>query len=470
MFSQGGQMATLTFLGADNTVTGSKHLITSGSCRILIDCGLYQGLKALRMMNWEPFPIRESTLSSILFTHAHIDHTGYLPRIVNNGFNGPVHATPPTCELARIMLPDSGRLQEEEARFANKKGVSKHKPALPLYTEEQAQNSLKLLTPNPYDKPCEIAEGVNIVFRNAGHILGSALVQMTINESGKSTNVLFTGDLGRMGTPILQDPAIVDETDYLVLESTYGDRLHNSIDRKAALGAAVKESLKHGGVLVIPAFAVERTQELLYILYLLKAEKDIPDAPVYIDSPMAVKVTSLFSRYRDIYDEEAKELLKSDEHILDSPHVHFCRTVEESKALNKKKGPMIIISASGMATGGRVLHHLMHRLPEKNNTVLLVGYQAVGTRGRSLFDGARKLRIFGENVPVNARVASLDGFSSHADYSEILTWLEKFRHAPKKVFLVHGEPDAQKSLKEKIETKFGWNVHAPAYREEVDLA
>lgn len=463
-------MATLTFLGADNTVTGSKHLITSGSSKILIDCGLYQGLKALRMMNWEPFPIRESSLSSILFTHAHIDHTGYLPRIVNNGFNGPVHATPPTCDLARIMLPDSGRLQEEEARFANKKGVSRHTPALPLYTEEQAQNSLKLLTPNPYDKPCEIAEGVNVVFRNAGHILGSALVEMTIKEGSTSTKIVFTGDLGRLGTPILPDPAIVEEADYLVLESTYGDRLHSSVDRKAALGAVVKESLKRGGVLVIPAFAVERTQELLYILYLLQEEKDIPDAHVYIDSPMAINVTTLFSRYKEIYDEEAKELLKSNEHILDNSHVHFCRTVEESKALNKKKGPMIIISASGMATGGRVLHHLMHRLPEKNNTVLLVGYQAVGTRGRSLFDGARKLRIFGENVPVNAHVASLDGFSSHADYSEIITWLEKFRHAPKKLFLVHGEPDAQKSLKEKIETKFGWNVHAPAYREEVDLA
>ncbi len=462
-------MATLTFLGADNTVTGSKHLLTSGNSKTLIDCGLYQGLKALRLMNWEPFPLPESSLNSIIFTHAHIDHTGYLPRIVYNGFNGPVHATPPTCDLARIMLPDSGRLQEEEARFANKKGVSKHTPALPLYTQEQAELSLKLLAPNRYDTSCTVAEGVNVIFRQAGHILGSALLEMTVKEGSASTKIVFTGDLGRIGTPILPDPAIVEETDYLVLESTYGDRLHNNVDRKAALGAIVKESLQRGGVLVIPAFAVERTQELLYILYLLNADKDIPDAQVYLDSPMAVNVTTLFSRYRDIYDEEAKELLKSDEHILDSSHVHFCKTVDESKALNARKGPMIIISASGMATGGRVLHHLMHRLPEKNNTILLVGYQAVGTRGRSLLDGAKKIRIFGENVPVNARVASLDGFSSHADYSEIITWLEKFRHAPRRVFLVHGEPDAQKSLKEKIEARFGWNVHAPAFREEVDL-
>jgi len=462
-------MATLKFLGADRTVTGSKHLIISGDSRILIDCGLYQGLKALRLMNWEPFPVSGRDLSSIIFTHAHIDHTGYLPCMVKAGFSGPVHATPPTCDLAKIMLPDSGRLQEEEARYANKKGVSKHKPALPLYTEEDAEKSLPLLSPVSYDKPFEISDGVDIVFRQAGHILGSALVQMTIKEGGAAKKVLFTGDLGRLGTPILPDPAIVEDADYIVLESTYGNRLHGNTDRKAALCAVVRESLKKGGVLVIPAFAVERTQELLYILYLLNANNDIPRAPVYIDSPMAVKVTSLFSKYRDIYDEEAKELLKSDEHILDSINMHFCRAVDESKELNNRKGPMIIISASGMATGGRVLHHLMKRLPEKNNTVLLVGYQAAGTRGRSLQDGAGKLRIFGENVPVNAHVATLDGFSSHADYSEIIAWLEKCRFAPKKVFLVHGEPDAQKSLQGKLEAKFGWEIHAPVYGEEVDL-
>jgi len=462
-------MATLKFLGADRTVTGSKHLIRSGDSRILIDCGLYQGLKALRLMNWEPFPVSGRDLTSIIFTHAHIDHTGYLPCMVKAGFSSPIYATPPTCDLAKIMLPDSGRLQEEEARYANKKGVTKHKPALALYTEEDAEKSLPLLSPVPYDKPFNVSNGVDIVFRQAGHILGSALVQMNIREGEAVKKVLFTGDLGRLGTPILPDPAIVEDADYIVLESTYGNRLHGNTDRKAALCAVVRESLKKGGVLVIPAFAVERTQELLYILYLLNANNDIPRAPVYIDSPMAVKVTSLFSKYKDIYDEEAKELLKSDEHILDSINMHFCRTVDESKELNNRKGPMIIISASGMATGGRVLHHLMKRLPEKNDTVLLVGYQAAGTRGRSLQDGAKKLRIFGENVPVNARVATLDGFSSHADYSEIIAWVEKCRFAPKKVFLVHGEPDAQKSLQEKLEAKFGWDIHAPAYGEEVDL-
>jgi metallo-beta-lactamase family protein len=459
----GGLMATITFMGADATVTGSKHLLSTENYRLLIDCGLYQGLKELRLKNWDPLPVPERSINAIALTHAHIDHTGYLPRIVKSGYTGKIYGTPPTCDLVSIMLPDSGRLQEEEAKFANKKGTSRHSPAMPLYSEQDARAVLPMLSPVPYDESLHLAPGIDITCRPAGHILGSSMIEAMIQDENGKLKVVFSGDLGRLHTPMLTDPSIIREADYLVLESTYGDRLHSPVDRKESLGKVVIEALKRGGILLIPAFAVERTQELIYILNLLKISRDIPDVPIYIDSPMAVSVSRLFSKYRDIFDEEASALLKSGTDILDSAHINYCETVDQSKELNLQNRPMIILSASGMATGGRILHHLRHRLPDPRNTVLLVGYQAIGTRGRSLQEGAKEIRIFGENVPVKAHIASIDGFSSHADYNEILDWLGNFTKAPRKIFLVHGEPAAQQNLSSLISQKLGWVVEIPEY-------
>ncbi|MDQ7823577.1 MAG: MBL fold metallo-hydrolase [Candidatus Eremiobacteraeota bacterium] len=462
-------MAKITFLGAAQTVTGSKHLLSLTGHRVMVDCGLYQGLKPLRMRNWEPFPLPPDSIDAIVLTHAHIDHCGFLPRLALQGFRGKVFATPATCDITKIMLPDSGRLQEEEARYANKEGVTKHSPALPLYTEEDAKRCLALLSPVPYDRPFLPFAGLELAFREAGHILGSAMVEARFTEEGKATTVVFSGDLGRLSAPILRDPATIKEADFLVLESTYGDRLHTDIDRKQALAGAIVNTLKRRGVVLIPSFAVERTQELLYILHILKAHRDIPNVPVYVDSPMAVSVTKIFSRYRDLYDSEANELIKAGEDIMGATTIKFCQSVEESKKLNSLQGPMIILSASGMATGGRILHHLKTRLGDARNTVLLVGYQAVGTRGRRLQEGEKSIKIFGEKVDVKAEVASIDGFSSHADYGEIMSWLSGFTRAPKKVFLVHGEEASLEGLKKTITEKLGWEVHVPAYQEEVAL-
>lgn len=462
-------MPKISFLGAARTVTGSKHLLSARNHRVLIDCGLYQGMKKLRLMNWDRLPFEASAIDSIVITHAHIDHTGFLPRLVKGGYRGRIIATPPTCDILKILLPDSARLQEEEARYANKKGSSRHAPALPLYTEEDAKATLGHLKPLPLEETLTLAEGIGIRFREAGHILGSAMVEATVDENGSPMKIVFSGDLGRPGTPILKDPAMIEDADFLVLESTYGDRLHTDKDRKDALAQVVRESLKSGGTLLIPAFAVERTQEILYILRVLKDSRDIPNAPVYIDSPMALGVTKVFSKYRESYDEEARKLTEMGAELWGAENVNFCESVEESKALNSHKGPMIIISASGMATGGRILHHLAQRLPDKRCTVLLVGYQAVGTRGNQLQGGADSIKIFGEHVPVKARIASLDGFSSHADYSEILSWLGNFRKGPHKVFLVHGEPESQSALRARILEKYGWTVEIPGFKEEFSL-
>lgn len=456
-------MAQLTFCGAAQTVTGSKHFLTVPSGTVLVDCGLYQGVKSLRERNWEALPFSADRIDAVVITHAHVDHIGFLPRLVRGGYRGPIFATPPTCDLMKIMLPDSARLQEEEAKFANRKGFSKHAPALPLYTEEDAVETLALVRSAPFEEPFEVMKELSIRFLQSGHILGSALVEGVINEATGKTTVLFSGDLGRAGTPMLEDPEIVSRADYLVLESTYGDRLHAVENRREALRQAIRKALGRGGALVIPAFAVERTQEILYILHLLRDAKDIPNVPIYIDSPMAVEVTKLFIKYQNTFDEDAMRIIRSGDDVLDVENLRFCSSVEESKAVNAMKGPMIVISASGMATGGRILHHLKHRLPDSRNTVLLVGYQAVSTRGRLLQEGAKSVRIHGEDVPVRAEIQSIDGFSSHADYREILSWLGHFEAPPKSVFLVHGETPAQEALKTRIIEKFGWNVEVPSY-------
>lgn len=462
-------MVELEFLGAARTVTGSKILLTHENTRILIDCGLYQGRKELRLRNWEPLPINIDEISHIILTHAHIDHSGFLPRIYSGGYRKKILSTHITREVACVLLKDSGRLQEEEARYANKKGFSKHKLALPLYTEEDASRTLNFLKGFNYEENIDLNENISFKFIEAGHILGSAMISMEVKDKNKLIKIVFTGDMGREKAPIIKAPAVVDSADYLVLESTYGNKLHGKMPVEEELAEAIKEALKRKGVIIIPSFAVERTQELLYILEILKVKNIIPSIPVYIDSPMAVDITRIFRRHPEIYDEEALNFEKTIIASIERKEICFSEKVEESKALNEIKGGAIIISGSGMATGGRVLHHLRQRLPDERNTVFIVGYQAEGTRGKRLLNGELEIKIFGEYVPVRAKIRQIQGFSGHADYSEILQWLRNFKKLPQKIFLVHGEPDAMTFLSGKIKEEFNSDVYIPQYMEKITL-
>jgi metallo-beta-lactamase family protein len=463
-------MAYLQFFGATRTVTGSKHLIEVDGYRVLVDCGLFQGLKELRLRNWEPFPINPASINSVILTHAHIDHTGYLPRLVREGFNGVVYATPPTVELARILLPDSARLQEEEAAYSNKVGSSKHHPALPLYNEGDANAALKLFQSVNYHKQVRLAKKLSFEFVTAGHILGSSFVNLDIeSKDGRYKRLTMTGDIGRYHEPIVRDPSTVDEADYLVLESTYGDRAHPDIDVKTRLAQIISETTGRGGHILIPAFAVGRTQQLIYLIRELEEENLIPILPVFIDSPMAVSATKLYLHHKEDHDLEMKDLMDDRKNPLATRRFTLARTVQESKAISGSEEPSIVISASGMATGGRILHHLRERLPDERNTVIFVGFQAAGTRGRRLVDGEREVKIFGGFVPVKAQIETLENLSAHADYREILSWLSGFKRAPEKVFLVHGEPQAAESLKVKIVEKFGWAVEIPEYLQKFEL-
>lgn len=471
-------MTTLSFLGAARTVTGSKFLLIHNHSKIMIDCGLFQGPKDLRKRNWDEFlkidghkVITPGDIDYLILTHAHIDHSGYIPRFVKQGFKGKIICTDITKDLCEILLKDSAYLQEEEARYANEKGFSKHKPALPLYTGEDAINAMNYFYPVERSEFINLTPDIKFRFRNAGHILGSCIIEMWIRQGKDRIKVVFSGDLGRWRTPILQDPDYIREVDYLIMESTYGDRLHSSAPPEEDLVPIIKETYKNRAVLLIPAFAVERTQEIIYLLNKLFKQGAIPNIPIYIDSPMAINVTKLFDKHREIYDREARELIGENGHsIFDNANVHFSTTRQESKSLNDRRGPMIIISASGMATGGRILHHLKERLPDPRNTVLMVGYQAVGTRGRSLMDGAKTLKIHGVFVPVKAKVTSISTFSAHADYSEILKWLKGIKKTkPQTVFMVHGETDSLMSLAYKIKETFEWETYIPEYLETVIL-
>jgi metallo-beta-lactamase family protein len=461
-------MASIRFLGAAGTVTGSRFLVEWGSARVLVDAGLFQGPKELRLRNRAPWPVAPSSISAVVLTHAHIDHTGALPQLARDGYRGAVHCTPATRDLAGIMLPDSGRLHEEEARFANKRGYSRHAPsAQPLYTEEDAVAVLSQLSPLRYGEPREIAPGVSLLFRRAGHILGSATVELTLAGT-RPRRLLFSGDLGRYGVPILPDPEPGVAVDGLVVESTYGGKRHAEEPPDVAFAAIVDAAVKAGGALVIPAFAIGRTQEVLYTLKRLEDERRIPALPVFVDSPMALDATPLFLAHREDHDDDMTRRLKAGEDPLRPAKVTFCRTTDQSKAVNDVKGPCIILSASGMATGGRVLHHLHRRLPDPRTTVLLVGFQAAGTRGQALQAGAATLRMFGEDVPVRARVASLTAFSAHADEDEVTRWLRTFPSPPRRTFLVHGEPAALAAALERME-RLGWPAHVPRHLEEVPL-
>jgi len=456
-------MPTLTFLGATGTVTGSKYLLEAGGERLMIDCGLFQGSKELRLRNWNPLPVPPSSIQWLVLTHAHLDHIGYIPRLIAGGFRGQILASSATLDLAKLVLPDSGHLQEEDAEYANHKGFSKHAPALPLYTYEEALRSLDYFRPFRDAQPLELSPHFTFRSFRAGHILGARMLEVTVRENATTKKVLFSGDLGRFPQLILPEPETPDPADYLLVESTYGDRLHPRDDFQQRLAAIVEETAERGGAVVIPAFAVGRTQELLYILRDLIEQRTMHSLPIHVDSPMAIDVTDLYRRHTEDHGLQIGALEAQGIKPFSPPDVHFDRTREESKALNDLRYPVIIISASGMATGGRVVHHLERCLPDHRNTVLFVGFQAAGTRGQIIESGAQAVKMYGHDVRIRARIEIMDNLSAHADYGEILGWLRRFRQAPGKTFLVHGEPKAAEALRQKITSELAWNVTVPAY-------
>jgi metallo-beta-lactamase family protein len=460
--------STVTFLGAAGTTTGSKHLLRHGKRNVLLDCGLFAGLRELRERNWDKPAFPPGSLDAVVLSHAHVDHSAYLPVITRLGFRGPVWCTTGTADLLDVVLPDSARLQEEDAEQANKHGYSKHKPARPLCTEEDARRALKLVRGRGYDTDVSVCAGITATFRRTGHILGSASVDLKL-DGPTPLRLVFSGDLGRWNKPILRDPEFVPEADVLLVESTYGDRTHPP-DPGDTVARIVNEGVARGGAIIIPAFAVDRTQELLYVLRELEDRNRIPRLPVYVDSPMATAVTDLYCRHPEDHDLEMTALMDRDANPLESHTVRFVRTPDESKAVNKIDGPFVLIASSGMATGGRVLHHLKHRLGDPKTTVMLVGYQAVGTRGRALQEGSNEVHIHGQRVFVRATVEKVDGLSAHADREEILKWLGGFRRPPRVTYLVHGEPPAAIALQELIRQRLGWDVRIPTDGETVSLA
>jgi len=449
----------LSFLGAAGTVTGSRYLVEAAGRQILVDCGLFQGLKQLRLRNWEPFPVEPARLSAVVLTHAHLDHAGYLPLLVRNGFSGPVHCTRATEELSRILLPDSGFLQERDAEFANRHGFSKHKPALPLYTEAEARACLSQFRAQKFDTPFEIAPGIGARFRMAGHILGAAIVELTL----RGTKIVFSGDLGRPNSPTMLDPAAIERADILLVESTYGDRRHDPRDPEDAIAEIVTKTVSRGGTVLVPTFAVGRSQSLLYHLDRLKKAGRIPDLPVFLDSPMAIDATEILVNH------VGEHRLSPAATRSMAAVARFVRDVDESKALDADPMPKIVLAASGMATGGRVLHHLKALAPDPRNTVLFSGFQAAGTRGASMMAGAETIKMHGAYVPVRAEVRNLSMLSAHADRDEILAWLAHFKAPPRLTFITHGEPGAADALRFAIEERFGWVVRVAEHFERYDL-
>ncbi|MBZ4645766.1 MAG: RNA-metabolising metallo-beta-lactamase [Clostridia bacterium] len=451
----------VTFLGAAKTVTGSCYYLEVNNKKILVDCGLFQGHEGDRELNYEPFPFRMDELDYVLLTHAHIDHSGRIPKLYKDGYRGEVIATKATVELCEIMLPDSGHIQEMEIEWTNRKRLRAGKaPVEPLYTYQDAIDCISVFRKVSYDEFIKLQGNITIRFRDAGHILGSSILEMWVNENGHETKIVFSGDLGNKDMPILRDPTIIDSADYLFIESTYGDRLHHQNENKVEKFVdIIIETIEKGGNVVIPSFAVGRTQEIIYDLHkqLSKYDEKIKklfNIPVYVDSPLAISATEVFRNNLDCYDEEAREYVKNGDNPLDFPTLKFTTTAEESKELNEKDEKMIIISASGMCEAGRIKHHLKHNLWRPESTILFVGYQAEGTLGRKILDGAKKVRIFGEEISVNARIESIDSFSGHADQKGLLDWIDAFKDKPKKIFIIHGEANSQKIFAEKIQQQF----------------
>ena len=458
-------MAQLTFLGAARTVTGSRYLLEHDGRRVLVDCGLFQGLKELRLRNWQPFAVSPDSIEAVVLTHAHLDHVGYLPRLCAGGFKGPVFCTAGTAELCGLVLPDSGRIQEEDARFANRHHLTKHTPALPLYEEADAERALKQIRRVKYTEPVAVAPGITMTFHSAGHLLGSAFILARLSD-GKA--ILFGGDLGRYGRPVLPDPVAAPAADLLIVESTYGNRDHPADDNGEALAEVIRDTTRRGGKLIIPSFAIGRVEEVLYWIRQLEIQHRIPALPVYVDSPMASEALRFYAARWPELDEDIRPAQRGVSAFA-TARFHTVASAQQSKEVTASRKPAIVISASGMATGGRVLHHMTAALPDPRHTVLFVGYQAVGTRGRLLVDGAREVKIHGRQVPVAARIATIDSMSAHADRSEIVRWLGTLPAAPGRVCLVHGEEGPMDALRACLADRFGWQPHMPTHGERIDV-
>ncbi|MFH1615671.1 MAG: MBL fold metallo-hydrolase [Planctomycetota bacterium] len=464
----------LTFLGASQNVTGSKYLIQANGAKVLIDCGIYQE-RQLKERNYLPFPVQPDSIDAVVLTHAHLDHTGLLPKLVRDGFKGRIYATPATSEITKIVLLDAAHLQEEDAEFKRKRhqkeGRTGPYPVFPLYTTEDASACFDLFEPSGYETPIEIANGVEATFYNAGHILGSSNIGIRVPRNRRKTAVLFSGDIGRADKPILQDPEPVDNTDYIVMESTYGDRKHDlAAQIELKLADVINRTHKTGGNIVIPSFAVERAQEILYHLNSLLRKDLIPHLMVFLDSPMAGRVTEVFKKHVELYDEEMASLVKKGRSPFDFPGLKITESTEESKAINHIKGTSIIIAGSGMCTGGRIKHHLVNNITRPESTILFVGYQATGTLGRQIVQGSESVRILGQKYEVKAHIAKINGFSSHADREELLGWLKTLKKPPKHIFVTHGEAEVAKNFAKFITKQTTWEASAPAYMEKVRLS
>jgi metallo-beta-lactamase family protein len=476
-------LAYIQFLGAAGTVTGSKHLINterdSGGKRgfqVLIDCGMFQGQKEWRSRNWQPMPIPSEEIDAVILTHAHLDHSGWIPRLVKEGFRGPIYATPSTIDLCGILLPDSGHLQEEDADFYTRHKKSKHSPALPLYTLEEAQDCLQYFRPVEFGAVQQVSPEISFRFVAAAHILGSSMAELSLKTNGQTKRLLFTGDIGRVrdknvapGKVVHSGPTEGETADILVMESTYGNRQHPTDDPRPELAKLIRETIQRGGNVVVPAFAVERTQKFVFMLKEMMESGQIPHIPVYCDSPMAIKAVEIFLKHSEEYSEETRRLIRQYGTPLEWPSFTFALTAEESKKINSTQFPSIIISSSGMVTGGRILHHLAQRLPDPKNTVIFIGFQAPGTRGFIIKSGAPEVKIFGDMVPIRAQVAALEQFSDHADPPELLEWLHTFPKRPGVTYLVHGEPAASSQLRDTMKKELGWNVQVAEWMEKVEV-
>lgn len=463
----------LKFFGAAQNVTGSCYLVEAGEMRILVDCGLYQE-RDLKQRNWDAFPVPPESIDAVLLTHAHLDHCGRLPKLVKEGFRGKIFCTPATSEIAQIIMKDSAYLQVEDVKHKKarheKQGKTSPFPYEPLYTEEDVAQTIPLLNPVAYNAPVQVERGISAEFREAGHIFGSTSIKLTIEQDGETRSILFSGDVGRWDIPIINDPYPFEEADYVLIESTYGNRTHGETkDIPGELARMINETNEAGGNVVIPSFAVERTQELLYHLNgLLRADR-IPHLLAFVDSPMAIKVTDVFKKHPELFDEEALELLHKGQHPCDLPGLTLSNTTDQSKAIAHIKGTAIIIAGSGMCTGGRIKHHLKSNIDRPESTILFVGYQAVGTLGRIILDGVDPIRIFGEEHPVRARIEKISGFSAHADQNELLRWITALQKPPRHVFVTHGEPDAAGAFKDLLTEKTGWSCSTPEYQQEIIL-
>lgn len=463
----------LSFLGAAQNVTGSRFLLQANGSRILVDCGLYQE-REFKERNWKPFSVPPSSIDAVLLTHAHLDHCGYLPKLVKDGFAGKIYCTAATAEIAKIVLLDSAHIQEEDASYKRKRHKRESRkgkfPVVPLYTGEDVEVCFELFAPLAYKQNQQIAPGIQGCFRDAGHILGASMIEVKVTGNSQQRTILFSGDVGRHDKPILQDPSDFDHADYVLVESTYGDRVHKSTDSiKPDLEKVINDTYQAGGNIIIPSFAVERSQEVLYFINELLIEKRIPRLPVVIDSPMAIKVTEVFEKHPELFDEEMIQRLRQEASPFDLPDLQMSRTTSDSKAINHRKGPTVIIAGSGMCTGGRIKHHLAHNISQPKNAILFVGYQAKGTLGRRIVEGDKEVRILGQNYPVKANVVQITGFSAHADRDELTTWLSSLKSPPRRLFVVHGEAESANSFAEHIKTEKGWQVHVPTFEEKVVL-